>query len=326
MFAALASPGHTYPMVPLAVAARDAGHEVHFAAGEHVHGPLIALGLRPFRPADSFYEIYAEDLEADLHRVRPHLVVHGWGVPEVAVAARRAGIPVLWHGFGRMFPEGIGLHRPAGGTHLDICPPSLQDKGFLASAERIPMRPVPVPEPLAEPGALPAPASRPLVYLTLGTAFGTPGLLTAAIAGLSTLDAHVVVASGRVRPDELGPLPANVTVSAWMPQAALLASVSLVVHHGGSGTMLGALAHGLPQVVLPQGADQFANADALVSAGAAVVPEVSGEAGAIAAAARRAFTECRDAASALAAEIASMPAPAEVARDLQRFSRGSAAG
>ncbi|WP_439384118.1 hypothetical protein [Amycolatopsis lexingtonensis] len=40
----------------------------------------------------------------------------GWGVPEVAVAARRAGIPVLRHGFGRPFPEGIGLTRPDPGV------------------------------------------------------------------------------------------------------------------------------------------------------------------------------------------------------------------
>src|SRR5688500_13009836 len=108
LFASLASPGHTYPLIPLAVAARAAGHEVHYAVGEHVHAPLAANGLRPFRPAGSFYELYAEDLEPELARLRPDLVIHEWGVPGAAVAAGRAGIPSLWHGFGRMFPEGIG--------------------------------------------------------------------------------------------------------------------------------------------------------------------------------------------------------------------------
>lgn len=46
LFASLASVGHTYPLIPLAIAARDAGHEVHFAAGEEVHAPLAANGLR----------------------------------------------------------------------------------------------------------------------------------------------------------------------------------------------------------------------------------------------------------------------------------------
>ncbi|SED76378.1 UDP:flavonoid glycosyltransferase YjiC, YdhE family [Amycolatopsis tolypomycina] len=302
LFAGLASAGHTYPMLPLAAAARDIGHEVYFAAGEHVHASL--RGLNPFRPADSFYEIYAEDIEPDLKRLRPELVVHGWGVPEVGLAAKRAGIPSLWHGFGRMFPDGIGLTRPGGGVHLDICPPSLQDADFLATAERIALRPVP----FAEPGGFPG----PLIYLTLGTAFGTPEVLTTAIEGLATLGTHVVVATGGVA---LGPQPAHVTARAWVPQAAAIAHADLVVHHGGSGTTLGALAAGVPQLVLPQGADQFANADALVAAGAAV-RLLPGEltADAVAEQARKA-SACRDAARAVAAEIAAMPSPEEVARE-----------
>ncbi|WP_410593277.1 glycosyltransferase [Amycolatopsis sp. lyj-23] len=310
LFAGLASPGHTYPMVPLAVAARDVGHEVHFAAGEHVHAPLRRLGLNPFRPADSFYEIYAEDLEPDLKRLRPDLVVPGWGVPEVAVAARRAGIPALWHGFGRMIPDGIGFDRPAGGVHLDVCPPSLQDADFLATAERIPLRPVPY----AEPGGF----RGPLIYLTLGTAFGTPEVLETAVEGLATLGTRVVVATGGV---PLGPQPAHVTAQAWVPQAAAIVHADLVVHHGGSGTTLGALAAGVPQLVLPQGADQFANAEALVTAGAAVrlLPgELSADA--VAEQARKAYA-CRDAARAIAGEIAAMPAPDEVARELPKHAK-----
>ncbi|MEV5720313.1 glycosyltransferase [Amycolatopsis mediterranei] len=310
LFAGLASAGHTYPMVPLAIAARDLGHEVHFAAGAHVHAPLRRLGLNPFRPADSFYEIYAEDLEPDLKRLRPDLVVHGWGVPEAGVAARRAGIPALWHGFGRMFPRGIGFERPTGGVHLDICPPSLQEADFLATADRIALRPVP----FSEPGGF----RGPLIYLTLGTAFGTPELLKTAIDGLATLGTHVLVATGRVTPEDLGPLPEQVTTQAWVPQAAALTHADLVVHHGGSGTTLGALAAGVPQLVLPQGADQFANAEALVAAGAArrLLPgDLSAEA--VAEQARKAFS-CRDAAGAIAEEIAAMPSPDEVARELPK--------
>lgn len=321
LFAGLASVGHTYPLVPLAAAARQAGHEVHFAAGENVHEPLAAHGLRPFRPADSFYEIYAEDLEPDLARLRPDLVVHGWGVPGAAVAAHRAGIPGIWHGFGRMFPEGIGLEAPAkavpGRPHFDICPPSLQDKAFLADEERIELRPVPY----SPPGAVPAWVRdpRPLVYLTLGTAFGTAELLTTAIKGLSALDARVVVAAGRVSPEQLGDVPGDVVVRAWVPQADLLPHVDLVVHHGGSGTTLGALAVGAPQLVLPQGADQPANAEALVASGAGLrlLPEEL-SADAVAERARELLRggAHRDAARAVAEEIARMPAPEEVARRL----------
>jgi hypothetical protein len=342
LFASLASAGHTYPLIPLAIAVRDAGHEVHFAAGEHVHPALAAHGLRPFRPADSFYELYSEDLAPELDRLRPDLVVHGWGVPGAAAAAAEAGIPGLWHGFGRAIPPGIGLAVPPvdGVPHLDICPPSLQDKDFLATTNRIALRPVPYSPPTTGPpsgttGSGPGTArsgsgaigwgpgaagsgsgaagqasggvgpgwkdvtgagaaggsvvgGRPLVYLTLGTAFGTPELLTTAIEGLALVGARVVVAAGRVPPEELGTLPDGVTVLPWVDQAELLRRVDLVVHHGGSGTTLGALAAGVPQLVMPQGADQFANADALYAAGAALrllPPEVG-----VAAVARHAST------------------------------------
>ncbi|HEX6345868.1 glycosyltransferase [Umezawaea sp.] len=317
LFTSLASVGHTYPLIPLAVAAREAGHEVHYAVGDAVHAPLAANGLRPFRPADSFYEIYAEDLEPELARLEPDLVVHEWGLPAGAVAARRAGIPGLWHGFGRMFPEGIGLEVPApGAPHLDICPPSLQDEGFLATADRIALRPVPY----STPSGWTAPSgSRPLVYLTLGTAFGTAELLTTAVRGLTALGARVVVATGRVPVRELGDLPDGVTAEAWVPQADLLPNVALVVHHGGSGTTLGALAAGAPQLLLPQGADQFANADAVAAAGAGLSlhpTEVSADAVTDHALSLLGRAGHREAARAVAEEIALMPSPAEVARRL----------
>jgi len=334
LFASLASVGHTYPLIPLAVAARAAGHEVHFAVGENVHAPLAANGLRPFRPADSFYELYAEDLEPELARLRPGLVIHEWGVPGAAVAARRAGVPGIWHGFGRMFPEGIGLEMPTGNVgapgrpHIDICPPSLQDKEFVATQDRIELRPVPY----SEPGPLPAwvgrRPSRPLIYLTFGTAFGTPELLATAIEGLAALDARVVVAAGRVPPDRVGGVPDNVTVQPWVPQADLLPHVDVVVHHGGSGTTLGALAVGAPQLLLPQGADQFANADAVGAAGAGLLllpEEVSADA--IAEHAQtllphRGDAGQREAARAIAEEIAGMPSPDQVARRLPELHLG----
>jgi MGT family glycosyltransferase len=196
----------------------------------------------------------------------------------------------------------------------------LQDKEFVATEERIVLRPVPY----STPGALPAwDRSRPLIYLTLGTAFGTAELLTTAIKGFAALDASVVVAVGRVRQEELGDVPDNVTVRAWVPQADLLPHVDVVVHHGGSGTTLGALTVGAPQLLLPQGADQFANADAVTAAGAGLclLPgEHSAEA--IADHVRKLLSRQenhRDAARAIAEEIARMPSPDEVARRLPEY-------
>ncbi|MBV8931612.1 MAG: glycosyltransferase family 1 protein [Kutzneria sp.] len=332
LFASLGSVGHAYPLIPLAAAARNAGHEVHFAAGESVHAPLAANGLRPFRPADSFYELYAEDLEPELARLQPDLVVHEWGLPGAAIATHRAGIPGIWHGFGRMFPEGIGLESPTRNTdapglpHIDICPPSLQDKDFLATEDRIELRPTPYSAPTAPP-TLRQLSSTPLIYVTFGTAFGTPELLETTIKAVARLDARIVVATGRVPVGQLHGMPDNVTVRSWVSQADLLPHVDMVVHHGGSGTTLGALSVGAPQLILPQGADQFANADAVTAAGAALrlLPgELSRDA--IADSGRMLLpvhgrAEHRDAARAIADEIARMPSPADVAGRLPEYTK-----
>ena len=51
-------------------------------------------------------------------------------------------------------------------------------------------------------------------------------------------------------------------------KACCCRAVDAVVTHGGAGTTLGALAFGVPLLVLPQGADQYANAERVVAAGA----------------------------------------------------------
>jgi MGT family glycosyltransferase len=68
----------------------------------------------------------------------------------------------------------------------------------------------------------------------------------------------------------VGPAPPNVRVERWVPQARVLGRASAVVCHGGSGTTLGALAAGLPLVVVPLFADQPLNARRVAEVGAGV--------------------------------------------------------
>jgi UDP:flavonoid glycosyltransferase YjiC (YdhE family) len=49
----------------------------------------------------------------------------------------------------------------------------------------------------------------------------------------------------------------------------VLPRCDLVISHGGSGSVMGALAHGLPSVLLPLGADQPYNARRCVALGVA---------------------------------------------------------
>ncbi|CAL9413395.1 L-demethylnoviosyl transferase [Actinosynnema sp. ALI-1.44] len=374
LFSSLGSHGHTYPLLPLAVAAREHGHDVTFATTAAFADAITRLGLEHFAAGMDMREAFGEvvarhgspqeatqaepqliaevfgstlprrfhaDLAPFVERWRPDLVVHELGNPGAGLAARTAGVPAVCHGFGRMwdsdaapfvldslhgFTGELGVEVPAdnpmllGHPYIDICPPSVQDKAFLAAHDTIPLRPVP----FAEPGELPdwvVAHERPLVYLTLGTAFGHAEVLRAAIAGLAALEGtRVLVAAGpTVEVSALGDVPDNVTVLPWVPQAELLPHTDLVVHHGGSGTTLGSFASGVPQLVLPQGADQFSNAEVVAGhgLGAQLLGDaVTAEAVTEHARALLADPAVREAGRAIAAEVAAMPSPAEVAASL----------
>ncbi|HEY6318851.1 MAG TPA: glycosyltransferase [Acidimicrobiia bacterium] len=104
----------------------------------------------------------------------------------------------------------------------------------------------------------------PLVYVTLGTVIGR--LSTAAaryrtlLDAVAGLDVRVLLTVGRVvDATALGDIPANVHVEPWVDQADVLPHARLVVCHGGSGTLFGALAAGVPLVVVPAFGDQVEN-------------------------------------------------------------------
>jgi MGT family glycosyltransferase len=103
---------------------------------------------------------------------------------------------------------------------------------------------------------------RPLVYATLGTVFNKMRRLrTAMLDALADLDADVLMTIGRdVDPGRIGSVPPNVRVEPFVSQSLVLPRASLVVSHAGLGTMLGALYHGVPMVVVSIAGDQLLNA------------------------------------------------------------------
>ena len=114
----------------------------------------------------------------------------------------------------------------------------------------------------------------PTVYFTLGTIFNMESgdLLARVLAALRELDINLVVTVGReIDPAEFGRQPANVHVERYIPQSAVLPHCDLVISHAGSGSVIGALAHGLPSVLIPLGADQPSNAQRCVELGVARV-------------------------------------------------------
>jgi UDP:flavonoid glycosyltransferase YjiC (YdhE family) len=228
------------------------------------------------------------DLVAMTQMWRPDLIVHEVLEMAAPLLGRELGVPGVVHGFGPMFPFYAQLIGPAGAAigepglwervsaeqALDICPPSLQPDGPPPWPRAVPLRPS-----AGEPGPVPPEVAavlagdRPVAYFTLGTVKNTDTAdLATGLRALEGYDGVVVATTGRrIDRAELGPVPANAVVAEFVPQAALLERADLLVSHSGSGTMLGGLVHGVPQVALPRGTDQPQNAALLARAGAGVV-------------------------------------------------------
>jgi MGT family glycosyltransferase len=171
----------------------------------------------------------------------------------------------------------------------------------------------------------------PTVYVTLGTVYNhTPGLLEGILAALGGGQYNVIVTVGADRdPAELGSQPSCVHVERYLPQAAILPHCDVMVCHGGSGTLLGALAEGLPMLIIPLDGDHFMSADRLSGLGIArVLPaqEVNRETIYGEVQALLTTPAYRERATAIRADIAAMPSPTQVARVLvERVGQWSAA-
>jgi MGT family glycosyltransferase len=112
---------------------------------------------------------------------------------------------------------------------------------------------------------------RPLVLVSLSTSvMRQEGLLQRAAAALGRLPVHAVVTTGPAVDPAVISAPPNVSVRRWARHADVLPYCSAVVTHGGHGTVIKALAAGVPLVVVPLGREQPGNAARVVHAGAGV--------------------------------------------------------
>jgi UDP:flavonoid glycosyltransferase YjiC (YdhE family) len=161
--------------------------------------------------------------------------------------------------------------------------------------------------------------------VTLGTsvpyAAGVSGL-TGVVEAVRDLDAEVVLALGEADRSALGALPGNVRLSGWVPLSALVPTCRVVVHHGGAGTTMNALVAGVPQLVLPHGADQHVNAAAVQQRGVGL-SHLPGDAdpATVGPSLRRLLTEpaFSKAADEVRTEIAELPPPADMVPSLEEL-------
>lgn len=205
---------------------------------------------------------------------------------------------------------------------LSPVPPSFRHPDFPLPATAHSIRPVDAPPPVAT-----RPNGR-LVYFTLGTEFNTESgdLFSRVLAGLGPLPLTTVATVGEhIDPAELGPQPPNVRLRQYVPQGEILPSCDLVVSHGGSGTVIGALAHGVPSLVIPMGADQPHNAArcAALGAGEVLAPtSTTPEMVRRTASAMLSDPRYRNAAEAVRREIANLPGPESAVPLLERLATG----
>ena len=229
------------------------------------------------------------DLVAMTQEWRPDVIVHEVLESAGSLLAARLGVPGVVHGIGPMFPFYAQLIGPAGAAigepglwaqasseqALDICPPSLQpDDGPPPWPDATPLRPS-----AGEPGQVPRrvadalAADKRVAYFTLGTVKNTEtGDFRVGLTALEDVrrrgdrnDGPTNRSRGaRIRTGERRRRGVRT-------QDAVLERADLLVSHSGSGTMLGGLVHGVPQVALPRGTDQPQNAALLARAGAGVI-------------------------------------------------------
>jgi hypothetical protein len=308
-----------------------------------------------------FAEIAAPAMAADLAGIieswRPSLVIREEGEYGSPLAATRASVPWLTVGWGAplrtpaelaamaalVLPlwESAGLGPPTaeqmyGLAVFDPCPPSLYGsvQRVASIGRRRPIRPTMhdlSAHASAASAASAAPAAgstRPRAYVGFGTVplyRDAPELLRSAVARVLEAGLDVVVtASDPEVARSLTQLDADrVWAVEWVSLPSLLPTCSLVVGHGGAGTTLASLIHGVPMLLLPRGAPSQARmAEACGRRGVAEVvdPEGPGLQGRIdvALAALTSSDRYRQAATEVAQEIAALPSPQDCLAELHR--------
>ncbi|MEO3778846.1 nucleotide disphospho-sugar-binding domain-containing protein [Micromonospora sp. B11E3] len=271
--------GHVFPLLPLAVALRQAGHEVLVATGADGLAAARA-GVPAVRQENSLFD-GRELVRATTERLGP--------------ALRRHGLAAL----------------PPPAAALAVAPPS------VTAQEGWPMLYVSyagggeLPDWLAEPG------SRPRVLVTRSTLAGPDGggAMRAVVAAADRVDAEFVL----VRPSArlaASRLPANVRAVDWIPLAAALPASAALVHHGGAGSALGALVAGVPQLATVGPGDRRHNAELIAARGAGLAAPGRRITAALL---TRLVTDASlaEAARQVSREIADRPAPADLVPRLE---------
>ena len=122
---------------------------------------------------------------------------------------------------------------------------------------------------------------KPLLYTSLGSLFNNwPEFYQMLFPVVKDLDINVLCSIGKtIKPEDLGDIPANVTVMAFTPQLEVLEHTNYFLTHAGVGSVMEALYFGVPMMSIPQMDEQIFTAklmlDLEVSSATLLKPEVT---------------------------------------------------
>lgn len=253
----------------------------------------------------------------------------GWPVamkPVQVMAAVTQRLASLWRIHGLTPPPYSGLYQ----LFIDTCPPTLQTEAAACMPSTWLMRPDLVDTP-AEPAVLPPlvlphRTGEPVIHITLGTVDvynQAPELLLRLLDGLQQMPIRVVLTTGTaLQSMDVSQYP-NVSIHPFIPHKLLLPQCDAVICHGGSGSTVAALAHGLPLLIVPRGgASQYRSAIHCERVGAGIhLTEEAATTKAIAESVTALLNQSsyRQTAARIQQEIRHMPAPAECAEQLHAW-------
>jgi UDP:flavonoid glycosyltransferase YjiC (YdhE family) len=304
-------------------------------------------------------EASVDDLLAFAKWWRPDLIVHEAVCYAAMVTAGVLGVPNVRHMTGPdayvreellapdvpndprpPLPEYVALFErfgvPPSTTATMVVDPNPPSMRLPVDGPALGVRYVPYNGPGVVPDWVLEPADRPRVCLTWGHT--EPQILGAAAAdpfrqvidALSDLGIELVVTTNAEQLEALGPVPPGTRKLATMPLNLILPGCDLLVHQGGSGTVLTAACAGVPQLAISRKPDAETSPDRLAVTGAgehlhyqdlradpAAVDVLSDTIAKL-----LAEPAYRTAAEKLRAEIEREPPPAELVPELARLARG----
>jgi UDP:flavonoid glycosyltransferase YjiC (YdhE family) len=289
--------GNVNPFLGLAAHLLDRGHRVGAVATATLHDRLAEAGVDVVGAPEGWLP-GADDVLTAVRACSPDVLVVDYMLTAALCGAERSGRPTvaLVHTLYRELlldgsPSPIGMAGPVAAvnevrTAIGLAPiaahAELLDAADLVvvTAPRALDAPGEVPPNVVHAGALfegpgpddgwQPPGGDPLVVVSVGTAGDATEseLLQRILHALAPLPVRAFVSVPDYVERSRLEAPANVTLAGYVRHAAVMPHADVLVTHAGLGSVVVALAYGVPMVCVPLAREQPDNARAVVRAGA----------------------------------------------------------